>query len=460
MSPLDASNPSRFTKDPLDIHSNRVLSNSLFLLLISIELLWMNISNIMGDAKQERVKVSSRQTRAHKPWRKHLIPSFSTSLLIVCFIFVMILNGGIAPRAKRGFFCDDTSINYPANTDTIGLKTLMLFAVALPTIIIKVCDTNLKNALKNYITGDANLRDKFMKHRKKGWENGKEKESNNNSEYEQKKAIVDPILAQSSSDNMSRRVINAEPDVEFEPVMDKDFDADDVEINDSDCGDEFDLNVEHDEDVTLFTRIPLDEEKERQELERARLMRWIRCEYLHRKFTDLQIFLFGCITTMLITGISKVTTGRLRPHFLQRCQPDIDCTLPMNANRYIEDFICKNVKPGSLEMSYITTSFPSGHAAMMFYSMIYLSFHLINVMPVIAHFGSKKLKQHYDPLLLFGANVLMMALAIYISLTRVTDYHHHPTDVFTGMVVGTSTAICLFRSLSEKYFNKIRQVVC
>lgn len=52
------------------------------------------------------------------------------------------------------------------------------------------------------------------------------------------------------------------------------------------------------------------------------------------------VFGFGAATTVLVTDVAKYTIGRLRPHFMTLCVPDINCSLPENQFRYIENFTC------------------------------------------------------------------------------------------------------------------------
>lgn len=52
------------------------------------------------------------------------------------------------------------------------------------------------------------------------------------------------------------------------------------------------------------------------------------------------VFCFGAACSHLTTDISKYVIGRLRPHFMDVCKPDIDCNLPENQHRYIENFDC------------------------------------------------------------------------------------------------------------------------
>lgn len=77
--------------------------------------------------------------------------------------------------------------------------------------------------------------------------------------------------------------------------------------------------------------------------------------------------------------------------------------------------------------------------------MLYLAFYLNTVIPVIVNLSSNKLKRMYDPLLLYTVHVMMIALAMYIASTRVSDYHHHPTDVISGSILGLISAFVLAR---------------
>lgn len=54
-------------------------------------------------------------------------------------------------------------------------------------------------------------------------------------------------------------------------------------------------------------------------------------------------FLFGAAMSQSLTDIAKYSIGRLRPHFLDVCKPDLssfNCT----PGGYIEDFICTGDK--------------------------------------------------------------------------------------------------------------------
>lgn len=77
--------------------------------------------------------------------------------------------------------------------------------------------------------------------------------------------------------------------------------------------------------------------------------------------------------------------------------------------------------------------------------MFYLIFYLENIISLIMVLKTlrKSSVARYNPLVLYCIYVLMVGLAIYISLTRVSDYHHHPLDVLTGAILGLIVAVVM-----------------
>ena len=60
-------------------------------------------------------------------------------------------------------------------------------------------------------------------------------------------------------------------------------------------------------------------------------------------YINVGVFLFGAAACQATTDIMKYSIGRLRPHFLDACQPvwnEINCTDSMGLMLYIEDFKC------------------------------------------------------------------------------------------------------------------------
>lgn len=64
--------------------------------------------------------------------------------------------------------------------------------------------------------------------------------------------------------------------------------------------------------------------------------------WVWRCYCVIGVFGFGAACSQLLTDIGKYIIGRLRPHFIDICQPDIlsDCDLPKNRFKYITEFKC------------------------------------------------------------------------------------------------------------------------
>lgn len=94
--------------------------------------------------------------------------------------------------------------------------------------------------------------------------------------------------------------------------------------------------------------------------------------YVRRVYCRLIIWLFGAIASELLTDISKFTAGRLRPHFIDVCQPLIDgknfteyCSRATDKYQYIIEYTCTG-NPKALRDSRL--SFMSGHSSYSAYS--------------------------------------------------------------------------------------------
>ena len=66
---------------------------------------------------------------------------------------------------------------------------------------------------------------------------------------------------------------------------------------------------------------------------------FIRNNYIATIYKAIGTFLFGAAASQSLTDIAKYSIGRLRPHFLDVCDPDwskINCS-----DGYIENYICR-----------------------------------------------------------------------------------------------------------------------
>jgi len=226
--------------------------------------------------------------------------------LIVYVITALLLNGGFKPIYQRGFFCRDASIHYPVKTDTINFRVLLLVALVFPLIVIFICDIRIRKVAYAY-----------------GFAAGRRRKTSD-------------VQADVNANVGSAERKNGET-IKRRLVVNDDDDADEEEDLCKICD-------------TSSQDIPVVS---------VRSTRRNRNDSQKRMFDDRQLYVFGFATTALFTGIGKVVCGRLRPHFMQRCVPNVNCNLPENVYRYIEEFECTgNIT--SRDVSYITTSWPSG----------------------------------------------------------------------------------------------------
>ncbi|XP_036406462.1 phospholipid phosphatase 3-like [Megalops cyprinoides] len=153
---------------------------------------------------------------------------------------------------------------------------------------------------------------------------------------------------------------------------------------------------------------------------------FVRNLYVSSLYKELGSFLFGCCIGQSITNMAKLSVGRLRPHFLSVCgvtYASLNCT----PGTYISEVTCSQTDDSMVEEA--RKSFFSGHASFAMYTMLYLAFYL---QARLSWRGARLLR----PLLQF----LLVLLAVYTGLSRISDYRHHPTDVLTGFLQGGITA--------------------
>jgi len=159
---------------------------------------------------------------------------------------------------------------------------------------------------------------------------------------------------------------------------------------------------------------------------------------IRRTHGDITLFVFGVFTVQLLSGVCKITVGRLRPHFLSVCQPgSVECgtwAQPV----YVTNYTCagnEELFPDEDERNHrvreARLSFLSGHTSLATYSMMY------SVIYLHTRFKNKTNYRSIPRLL----QVVCLVYAMVCSLSRVTDKKHHPTDVLAGAVLGTALAI-------------------
>lgn len=175
-------------------------------------------------------------------------------------------------------------------------------------------------------------------------------------------------------------------------------------------------------------------------------------QWFSNVYHQFVVFAFGVGVNQLITDVTKYSIGRLRPHFLSVCQPLMDdgtnCSDPINFGRYIEHFRCLGIGSSVQMLKEMRLSFPSGHTSFAAYTSVYCAIYLQIRMP----WRGSKLLKHF-------VQFLLLLLAWYTGMSRISDYKHHWSDVLAGAVLGTFCAFIISFCVSNLFVAKNRTVL-
>lgn len=161
-------------------------------------------------------------------------------------------------------------------------------------------------------------------------------------------------------------------------------------------------------------------------------------------YKSVGVFGFGAACSQLLTDVGKYTIGRLRPHFFDVCKPMMPdgttCRDPINQGRYIEEFSCTSTLSTERMLKEVRLSFPSGHSSFSMYTLVYCAIYLQSRM----NWRGSKLLKHF-------LQFLLILLAWYTCLSRISDYKHHWSDVLAGAVLGSTVAIVVSNYCSDLF---------
>nr|XP_046204673.1 phospholipid phosphatase 1-like [Oncorhynchus gorbuscha]XP_046204674.1 phospholipid phosphatase 1-like [Oncorhynchus gorbuscha]XP_046204676.1 phospholipid phosphatase 1-like [Oncorhynchus gorbuscha] len=152
----------------------------------------------------------------------------------------------------------------------------------------------------------------------------------------------------------------------------------------------------------------------------------LRTAYVARIYKAVASFLFGAAASQSLTDIAKYSIGRLRPHFLAVCKPVWD-HINCRAGGYIENFTCTGDKD---MVDEARLSFFSGHSSFSMYCMLFLALYV-----------QARLQTEWARLLRPTIQFFLIAMSVYVGLSRISDYKHHWSDVLTGLLQGAIVAI-------------------
>ncbi|XP_030371858.1 putative phosphatidate phosphatase [Scaptodrosophila lebanonensis] len=177
----------------------------------------------------------------------------------------------------------------------------------------------------------------------------------------------------------------------------------------------------------------------------VQLLGWRMSSWLGELGRQLSYFMFGMLLTFDATEVGKYTIGRLRPHFMAVCQPQMTdgsmCSDPVNAHRYVENYDCAGEGYTIADIRQARLSFPSGHSSMAFYALVYMALYMQRRLPC----RSSKMFRHL-------VQFVLIMVAWYTALSRVMDHWHHWSDVLVGSLIGVLGALITARYIA-KFFR-------
>ncbi|XP_067254801.1 phospholipid phosphatase 2b [Chanodichthys erythropterus] len=156
-------------------------------------------------------------------------------------------------------------------------------------------------------------------------------------------------------------------------------------------------------------------------------------QYVSAIYKVLGAFLFGGAVSQSLTDLAKYTIGRPRPHFLAVCAPKV-------CKGYVAAINCTG---DPREVTEARLSFYSGHSSFGMYCMLFLAFYV-----------QARLNAKWARLLRPTIQFFLVAFAVYVGYTRVSDYKHHWSDVLVGLLQGALIAILTVRYVAN--FFKVR----
>ncbi|XP_061832250.2 phospholipid phosphatase 2b [Nerophis lumbriciformis] len=155
-------------------------------------------------------------------------------------------------------------------------------------------------------------------------------------------------------------------------------------------------------------------------------------QYVAALYKVVGTFLFGAAVSQSLTDLAKYTIGCPRPNFMTVCAPRV-CT------GYVHAINCTG-KPQDVTESRL--SFYSGHSSFGMYCMLFLALYV-----------QARLVAKWARLLRPTIQFFLVAFAVYVGYTRVSDYKHHWSDVLMGLLQGALVATLNVRVVSD-FFKK------
>ncbi|KAF5403089.1 Lipid phosphate phosphohydrolase 1 [Paragonimus heterotremus] len=139
-------------------------------------------------------------------------------------------------------------------------------------------------------------------------------------------------------------------------------------------------------------------------------------------------FFIAAGVSLLLTMLIKYTFGRLRPHFLDVCQPDV---LPSTTELYVDSYTCRGTNKKAMSNAFLSflSAQASSSAVGVTYAVLYLQQRVhLKIAPLVR------------PLI----QTIYICSCFYVVFTRFTDFKHHTTDLIGGLILGFLCALAFF----------------
>uniref|UniRef100_F1L8H7 Phosphatidic acid phosphatase type 2/haloperoxidase domain-containing protein n=1 Tax=Ascaris suum TaxID=6253 RepID=F1L8H7_ASCSU len=150
------------------------------------------------------------------------------------------------------------------------------------------------------------------------------------------------------------------------------------------------------------------------------------CDLTVRFITFFAHCFFGLLLTFALTQTTKLAVGRLRPHFIDVCKPNITLTSCSNPYVYILDYECQGGTERLVKEARL--SFFSGHSALSMDVAVFCVIYMQARLP----------RRIYGVTVLPVLQASLLGIALLIGLSRISDYKHHWSDVVVGFLVGSA----------------------
>uniref|UniRef100_A0A0N4ZVZ6 AcidPPc domain-containing protein n=1 Tax=Parastrongyloides trichosuri TaxID=131310 RepID=A0A0N4ZVZ6_PARTI len=139
--------------------------------------------------------------------------------------------------------------------------------------------------------------------------------------------------------------------------------------------------------------------------------------------------------------IVKCQVGRLRPHFITVCQPDLSIC-DKDPNAWVSDYTCNTT---TRRLRNIRTSFPSGHTA----AAVFSTFYILNFVR-----RTVKSRTLEATLYKYGVIVCYVTWTVICAVSRVTDFWHFTSDVICGAIFGVISCHFLLKIIPSLFPSK------